>query len=515
MNTKQKQILKGVSIFYFVFFLPIFAIRFVLDGDLYWIIKTGEYLCSAGFPKTDFLSMHTEMELVIQQWLSDVIFYKAYNILGVLGPILIVYCTFIVFSLLFYKLTSLVSNSTIFTIGFVFIGNAYIAKNYMVTRPQIFTYCIILIELIMLEKYVATGKIKYLFVLPFLSVLIVNLHASMWSMLFIIMIMYIISALPVKIKGKSIACCKIVPLICICLLTAVCGLISPYGYKGLAFIFTASVGNKVNSTISELAPLTLSFNAFDLLQFFIIALIIAVYILNRRGKTQLRYVLLTIATGAMALMYIKLVPYFIITAYPAAAHYMNNIKIDTEKLNKMLSKKNNASNARQRTKKQKIFIISLLIICIVLIFSLLSFSVISTAVEYVKTNGESEYTQQLDEALLAIEKDSKSTNTPIVLFNDFNSGGYIEFKGYKAYIDPRADSFVKEANNDFDYLSEYYDVKSGKIYYKDFADKYKFTYYLIENSINPLMKTTLSNDGDYTAIYSSDKFTVFKAENKS
>lgn len=105
-----------------------------------------------------------------------------------------------------------------------------------VTRPQVFTYCIILIELICLEKYIKDGKIKHLIALPILSVAVVNLHASMWTMLFIFLLPYLANALPIKIKGKSVSCCKILPLIITALIMIPCGMITPYGIKGLSFI---------------------------------------------------------------------------------------------------------------------------------------------------------------------------------------------------------------------------------------------------------------------------------------
>lgn len=502
MTAVNKKTLEKVGIIYFIFLLPLLAIQFKLDNDTYWIIKTGEYICSNGLPETDFLTMHSNMELVIQQWLSDVIFYKSYSLLGVAGPILIAYCVFVLFSFLFYKLSLTVSNNKIFAVASVFIGSLYIAKYYIVTRPQIFTYCIILIQLIALEKYVKTGKIKHLAVLPVLSVLLVNLHASMWTMLFLIILPYIVNSLPVKIKGKAFSCCKTLPLLAVTVLMAICGLITPYGYKGLAFIFTTSIGDKVNSSINELAPLTLSITTFGLLQFAIVAVIAAVYIIHKNGKTEIRYILLTVGTGLMAFLYIKLVPYFIIAAYPAALRYLDDIKIDFNKLSK-----NKNSKISPKITKLAIAVISL---CIVILMATVIIQNASNAVEYVKSEGATSYTQQLDDALDAIEKDSEKHGTEIVLYNGFNSGAYLEFKGYKTYIDPRADSFVVEANNDFDYLTEYFKLKDGDVYYKEVLDKYDFTYLIVESPGENVLKNNLLNDSQYEVICEDEKFTTFK-----
>ena len=65
----------------------------------------------------------------------------------------------------------MMTNRRLVTTLVTLIANAYMIALCMVPRPQIFTYCIILIELIMLESYVRSGNFKYLIVLPFLSVL--------------------------------------------------------------------------------------------------------------------------------------------------------------------------------------------------------------------------------------------------------------------------------------------------------------------------------------------------------
>ena len=86
----------------------------------------------------------------------------------------------------------------------------------------------------------------------------------------------------------------------------------------------------------------------------------------------------------------------------------------------------------------------------------------------------------------------------------------MEFKGYTTYIDPRADSFVVEANNDYDYLTEYFDFKNGDVYYEDIIEKYGFTYLIVESPGENTLKTNLSNDDDYKIIYEDEKITAFK-----
>ena len=77
-------------------YILVLNISKVLDNDTYWIIKTGEYITNNGVPHKDFLTFHTDMDLVAQQWLSDVIYYKLYDWFGVAGPIMLAAIMFLV-----------------------------------------------------------------------------------------------------------------------------------------------------------------------------------------------------------------------------------------------------------------------------------------------------------------------------------------------------------------------------------------------------------------------------------
>ena len=59
------------------FIISFFQLR-IIDNDFYFLYATGEYIVKNGFPFTDMLSMHSSMKIIVQQWLSSVIFYYLY-----------------------------------------------------------------------------------------------------------------------------------------------------------------------------------------------------------------------------------------------------------------------------------------------------------------------------------------------------------------------------------------------------------------------------------------------------
>lgn len=503
----------------FIIFLPflsLFMMKWKTDSDTYWIIKTGEYISKNGIPTKDFLTFHTNMDLVVQQWLSDVIYYKLYSLMGFVGPMLLVLAMYVVFLILFRKLCLEISDKPIVASIATFIAGISMTQ-FMVTRPQIFTYSIIIIELICLERFIKDGKYKHLFVLPVLSVLVVNLHASMWTMLFIVMLPYIANALPIKINGKSTACCKLMPLIITAVVMAVFGLITPYGIKGLTFLFTTSIGDKVNNSIHELKPLTFSLDISALSLWTELLAILGIYIFHKKGKTNIRYALLTVGTAFMMLMYIKLIPYFIICAVPSTLKYIDNI--DFRGAFEKMVKKDQEAKKKTNKKESKGLIkitVALIFVFSIIIVGTLASGVYNEASNYIKYDGGSKTTQRMDAAITAMQNDIDENNvTDLKLFNGFNAGGYLEFKGYTTYIDARADSFVEEANHDFDYLTEYFNISNGKKNYKKVFDKYDFNYAFIEKSSEKPLYVNLKNDKNYKLIFKNKEYAVFKKINQN
>ena len=183
-----------------LFLLPVLGITFiprVLNNDFYFLYKTGEYITKHGFPHKEFLTMHSSMEIIAQQWLSTVIYYEVYRLLGIVGVILLVYLCYLVISFLIYKICKMITDNTMIALSCSFVADILLAMMYLVSRPQILTYIMLLLEIFLLEKYVQDKKATPLFFLPLLSVIQVNMHAAMWGMMFVYALPYVANSLAV------------------------------------------------------------------------------------------------------------------------------------------------------------------------------------------------------------------------------------------------------------------------------------------------------------------------------
>ena len=97
----------------------------------------------------------------------------------------------------------------------------------------------------------------------------------------------------------------------------------------------------------------------------------------------------------------------------------------------------------------------------------------------------------------------------VVLFVEFNEGGFTEFLGFKSYIDPRAELFFKKYNNKDDIFLESLEIENNPYYdYDSFIDKYKFTHLIVKT--DTYLDKYLNNNSDYEIVFNQ----YFNSETK-
>ena len=92
----------------------------------------------------------------------------------------------------------------------------------------------------------------------------------------------------------------------------------------------------------------------------------------------------------------------------------------------------------------------------------------------------------------------------VILYVDFNNGGYTEFMGLKSYIDGRAELFVKKFNGKSDIFDEYVEILNDNIIVEDFIEKYKFTHLIVYAETE--LEKYLKNSSDYDKVFESTEY---------
>ncbi len=152
--------------YFLLFFIPMYFLvvhNLFLDRDTFFLLNTGRYIINNGIFYIDPFSMHEGLNIIVQQWLSDVIYYGIYSLLGVKGIMLFLFIMLFIISFCLYKLFYLLCNNKIVSYILMILCSSIICfENLFVSRPQIFTYLIIIIELYLLERYIKSKTNKYL-----------------------------------------------------------------------------------------------------------------------------------------------------------------------------------------------------------------------------------------------------------------------------------------------------------------------------------------------------------------
>lgn len=435
------------------FLLPTFLVVSIcgfVDNDTWYVAAEGREIVEHGIYYTDQLSMHEGLEVTVQNYGFAVIFYLIYNLLGTPGLYLMTLILNFIFMFLFYKLCMLLSNkNTKLSLILMAVTDSLLAFGFIVTRAQMIDYIILTALIYALELYIKTSKTKYLWWIPAFSLIIINLHATTWWMLFAIILAYLIDG--IKNPKLHLQGYKIKPLVLISLLSLLVGLINPYGLKMITIIFTSYGVPAISNLVSEMHPFK-PFSGVNLLFFLALITVIALYIFGK-NKIKIRHLLLFIGFLSLGLNSIRAISELILVmTFPIAYIYKDwqiPILLDNDKYSKGFTIWTGA-------------VLSCLTVA-------LTIAVLCTIKNYPSAS--------LKKAFDIIDSETININRKeLKLFVNYDNGGYAEFRGYKPYLDPRAEVFIKKNNKVADILQKWEDFEHGDITKEDFLNKYNFDF---------------------------------------
>ena len=453
-------------------------INFQYDNDFWFTINQGRYVLEHSFPTIAINSIHN-IDFIYQSWGTGTLFYIVYNYLGLYGMVFLLIAIVSLTMYFFYKLCFLVSSNKRRSLYITFLF-FLLYTPFITTRPHIFTVLNLTIMLYLLESYIQKDDIKYLYGLPIISLLQINMHGIYFILLLIIISPFLINSFKFKFLNVKSNGYRKKPLIIAFICMILTGFINPYGYKTIIYGFSSYDSTGLfNNTIAELSALNFH-KIYD--KIFIVTIIIT-YILyfNKKKEIPLRYYLLLFGTTYLAFDAVKSFYLFLICSfYPLAYIYSNNKKTKKE---------------YQFSKIYHIFHGSFTVVLCIFCF---------LNIKNPQLPEISKYIDYLDENVANKEN--------MKLFTDYMDGSYAEYRGYNCYLDPRGEIFLKSNNKKEDIYEEYNNVSIFKINYKDFIDKYKFDYMLIKNEseLGRLMKydaykyKNVMEDANYT-LYMLDR----------
>ena len=460
------------------FYIPVllsFFSNLDSENDIYFLLNHGRYILEHGFPTIEPFTMHQGFSFVMQQWLAAVIFYLAYNTFSKYGLLfLLVIVNGIILFLLYKLCMKLSDNRYILAIVLSAITDILLLLCFILPRPQIFTYANLIGVLYIMECFYRNDKSKAIYFLPLISLLQINLHASLWFLIFAFILPYFIDLVIAKFKDKTDK--RLIKLIPVLVITFLVGFINPYGIKAITYVFTSYGSYYINNMVIEMFPPVLGVNSrittLFYLTYSLLIVVITIYIVNKKGKLCLPHMLLLIGVSYLAIRNYALL---IIGSIPFLAFYLKNC-FPEEKNNKIILTKNGKIGYT----------------C--LIIGLFIYAIVAVSIRGVTMDNRLE--KGIDYLLAHNKKED------IVLYTGYNNGSYVEY---------RAEIFLKANNKKKDVMEEYYLLQYNRLSANQFLSEYNFTHLIIDTEDN--LYSYVNNNTNYKAIYKAKGYKIFQRIN--
>lgn len=418
------------------------------DTDLYYLLANGKYILKHGIPHTNpfvFAPFKGGLlpDIVIQNWLYCVIVAEVSKLAGSLGLCILELVFIIGMMLIMYTFLKTRGSCWNKTLTLIASAVTLICFGYINLRPQMFTFILIMIEIICIEKVIKTGNTKYLLIIPLCTLIEINIHASYWIMHYVVFLPYM---MPMKKIFKG----KIPDSICdnfkrrqyksvfiTWLMMAVSLFINPYGAGSILYVFKALMDNVFSFiTIAEQQPLSFGKPTIELFLIFIVVFVIFIAMICKK-RVKFSTMFMYLGFTLLVSLQIKWLAFYAIGILFVLSDFVEWLKITKLREAKISS-------------TYKWFYIVCIFIMIIL-FSLIIITTVISTKEFKPTEealNTPNTTISKDE--IEITKYLKAHNADRV-FTQWDSGNYYEYKGIKVLVDARPELYTIAYSNTNDY----------------------------------------------------------------
>lgn len=512
-----------------------------LQNDTFYTIKIGEHILQNGIDMKDPFSWHENLQYTYPHWLYDVVIYLVYSIGGQVGIYISTIVLSIALGLTMYlvniKLTKNKLTSFVLTIGAM-----YLLRNYIAARAQLATFILFILTVYFIEMFLETKKKRYVVGLIIIPIIIANVHLAVFPFYFVLYLPYIaeymiyilshteiivvnakidrlnkkilkttnedeiqkikdeinrleqknektinkkekINANPykIKIRGNNNVKALIIIMI-ICLFT---GFLTPLGTTPYTYLIKTMQGSTTHN-ISEHLPLTLVNNLE-----FMCTLVLFIAILTFTD-TKIRLSDLFMLGGLVLLTFYTRRQFSMFTLICV---------IILNRLINALLDKYDPEGCKKTIKKMTTITGMIVTICLVLTISVIQYKP--------KMNDHfiDENSYPVGAATYILENlDIKN----IKLYNEYNYGSYLIFRGIPVFIDSRADLYAPEFNPGVEVFNDYINLSNVDIdNVEEKLDKYGITHMLMYKK-SKLRKFVEQNTEKYNLLYEDDNFCLFE-----
>ena len=127
---------------------------------------------------------------------------------------------------------------------------------------------------------------------------------------------------------------------------------------------------------------------------------------------------------------------------------------------------------------------------------------------------KSEYPVEMSEFILQYFDDNNINIKDVRLYNEYNYGSYLLFKGIPVFIDSRCDLYAPEYNGGRDIFMDFINSSSLDIWFEDIFEKYDITHVILYKNSKMNMIIQDGNLDGYKLLKEDDKFVFYGITNK-
>ena len=520
-----------------------------LQNDTYYTVTIGEYIYNNGIGDltTDMYSWH-ELPYTYPHWLYDLGMFVIYNKLGQLGIYISTMVLAAILGISIYALCCKKSKNRL--VSFLLtIGSCFVLKSFIAARAQLVTFIIFAWTVFVIEKFLETKKIRYAALLIIFPLLIANLHCAVFPFYFVLFLPYIgeyllvcledtdwdykIFGLYLKLRKKlarkpekkekieeridKLAKSKIerkekrekirenpykvkvtknhavLLLMIIMVVAATTGFINPAGTGAYTYLYKTMKGNTTGS-INEHLPLTLVEND----EFCVTIIIFIIVLLFTDSKIKLSDLFMLAGITYLSFKSRRQVSMFAIFCIPILASLIAQFieKYDKDVFDKI-----------ERYYSEWFGVT--VVICLFVIW----------CTNLIKPNINSDYIDGSSYPIEAAEWIKANLDVKnIRLYNEYNYGSYLLFKGIPVFIDSRCDLYTPQFNGTYNKEEKYYDgrdifsdainIAGLGVNYKDKFEEYDVSHIILYN--NSKLAMVLESDPNYNKLYDQGSFVIFE-----
>jgi hypothetical protein len=466
-----------------------------MQNDTFFYIPIGKYIAETGkIDGLDHWSFHENLRFTYPGWVCNLVSYLIYSKWGFAGIyVLVLIFTALIAVALFNTL--LKANKSLIISFVATIVSIYFSSGVFTDRNQIYSFLAFILELYALDGLLERGKKKYFWILILLSIVLVNVHDTLYPLYFVIMLPYLAEIIWAKlnlfhIEGESykieLSNFKnqkyLIVLMIICIFT---GLMTPL--FGTAYTNMIECMSGISTQfIAELQQLNIFKEPFYMCLLALTIIIIGF----TKTKVKLKDLLFSFGFFVFALIAIRDV-YFL---YLIGIVSITNIFVAFLKT---------YLGEESIEKIDNFFIDSDFKIILIVVL------VGGCAAGAISSQLTGEYIDDLSYPVEATEWILNNVDLDEArIWTGFNYGSYLELNGIKVFLDSRSGMYCDEVNKGVTILSDWLNVEKGNTSYDTIFDKYGITHALITNT-NIINQYIYTNE-DYELIYQDDVFSLYE-----